>query len=72
MKIELSVDGKTINTFDYSVEGRNETWKENVLRGQAIVACDYTFPKAGKIVVTVKALTPYIILDQIYVSSFNS
>jgi hypothetical protein len=69
MKIALSVDGKTIDTLDYSVMGRSETWKENVLRGQAIVACDYTFPKAGKTVVTVKALTPYIILDQIMIKN---
>jgi hypothetical protein len=67
MKISLSVDGKTIGTVDYSVEGRSETWKQNVLRGQAISIFDCHFHKAGKTTLTVEALTPYVILDQIMV-----
>jgi hypothetical protein len=67
MKIALSVDENPINTFDYSVEGRSETWKENVLRGQALSVVKYNFQKAGKTIITVKALTPYIILDQIMI-----
>jgi hypothetical protein len=65
MKIILSVDGKEIRTFDYRVAGRSETWKENVLRGQVISTVKHHFPKAGKVNISIKALTPYIILDQI-------
>jgi lysophospholipase L1-like esterase len=65
MKIMLSVDGKEIGEFDYSVSGRSETWKQNVLRGQAVSTARYRFPQAGKVNITVKALTPYIIVDQI-------
>ncbi|MDR1119891.1 MAG: glycosyl hydrolase 115 family protein [Dysgonamonadaceae bacterium] len=65
MKIALSINGETIHEWDYSVVGRSETWKQNVLRGQAISIVPYTFPKAGKITISVTALSPYIILDQI-------
>ncbi|MFT3739893.1 MAG: glycosyl hydrolase 115 family protein [Breznakibacter sp.] len=67
MKISLTVDGKELPPVDYSVKDRSETWKQNVLRGQAIVTFPYTFRQAGRIIITVKALTPYIILDQVMI-----
>ncbi|GHT58182.1 hypothetical protein AGMMS50239_02210 [Bacteroidia bacterium] len=71
MKIALSVDGKELTTLDYSVTGRSEPWKQNVLRGQALSVVKYNFQKAGKVIITVKALTSYIILDQIMISKIN-
>ncbi|MDR3341128.1 MAG: glycosyl hydrolase 115 family protein [Candidatus Symbiothrix sp.] len=67
MKIVLSVADKDIREFDYHAEGRSEIWKENVLRGQAVSSFAYYFPKAGKVNISVRALTPYIILDQIMI-----
>jgi hypothetical protein len=67
MKIALSVDGSEVQTFDYCTVGRSETWKLNVLRGQAISVAKHNFSNAGKVSISVKALTPYIILDQIMV-----
>ena len=37
----------------------------NVLRGQAVITVDHYFSHPGKVTVAVKALTPYIIIDQI-------
>jgi tetratricopeptide (TPR) repeat protein len=71
MKIALSVDGKNIQEFDYRAIGRSETWKENVLRGQAVAIVEHHFREAGKVNVSVKALTPYIILDQIMITGGN-
>jgi hypothetical protein len=65
MKIAVTVDGALLPVADYSVEGRSETWKNNVLRGQAVATFKCRFNKAGRTVVSVKALTPYVILDQI-------
>ncbi|MDD4823546.1 MAG: glycosyl hydrolase 115 family protein [Bacteroidales bacterium] len=67
MKISLSVDGKEIKEFDYRTVGRSEEWKQNVLRGQVVSSTRYDFPQAGKVTVSVSALTPYIILDQIMI-----
>jgi hypothetical protein len=67
MKIALSIEGKDIGEFDYRTIGRSETWKENVLRGQAVTTVDHYFSHPGKVTISVKALTPYIILDQIMI-----
>ncbi|MDR1380165.1 MAG: glycosyl hydrolase 115 family protein [Tannerella sp.] len=69
MKIALSVDGREISVLDYSVSGRSETWKQNVLRGQSLSTVRHTFPQAGNVTVTIKALTPYIIADQIMIGT---
>jgi hypothetical protein len=68
MKIEVLLNDKTVNELDYSVEGRSETWKQNVLRGQAISSVRLYVEQAGKIKISVKALTNYIVLDQIMLS----
>jgi lysophospholipase L1-like esterase len=65
MKIEVLLNDKSVTALDYSVEGRSETWKQNVLRGQAISSVKLNIEQAGEIKISVKALTNYIILDQI-------
>jgi hypothetical protein len=65
MKIEILLNDKTVGEQDYSVEGRSETWKQNVLRGQAISSAKLNIEQAGKIKISIKALTKHIILDQI-------
>jgi hypothetical protein len=71
MKIALSVDGKHIQDFDYRVTGRDETWKENVLRGQALSVARHHFREAGKVSLSIRALTSYIILDQVMIGNGN-
>jgi hypothetical protein len=65
MKIAVLLNDKTVNESDYSVEGRSEIWKQNVLRAQAISSVKLNVEQAGKIKISVKALTGHIILDQI-------
>ncbi|KAA6336668.1 hypothetical protein EZS27_015203, partial [termite gut metagenome] len=67
MKISLSIEGNELMPLDYSVKGRSEIWKQNVLRGQAITTFKCDFLKTGATTITVKALTPYIIIDQIMI-----
>ncbi|MDR0834492.1 MAG: glycosyl hydrolase 115 family protein, partial [Candidatus Symbiothrix sp.] len=75
MKIAISVlengcrdaINRVSTVADYSVEGRNETWKQNVLRGQVLTTIPFNFQHKGKTTITIKALTPYIIIDQIMV-----
>ena len=65
MKIEILLNDKIAGELDYSVEGRSETWKQNVLRGQAISSVKLNIEQAGKVKISIRALTNYIILDQI-------
>jgi hypothetical protein len=69
MKISVSVNGQMLPIADYSVEGRSETWKQNVLRGQALITFPFNFKYKGRTTISVKALTPYIIIDQIMVGN---
>jgi len=67
MRIQLTIDDKEVQEFNYRTVGRSETWKQNVLRGQAISSVNHDFAQAGKVTISVKALTRYIILDQIMI-----
>jgi hypothetical protein len=77
MKIAISVlengcrdaINRVSTVADYSVEGRSEPWKQNVLRGQVLTTIPFNFQHQGKTTITVKALTPYIIIDQIMVGT---
>ncbi|MDR0681068.1 MAG: glycosyl hydrolase 115 family protein [Dysgonamonadaceae bacterium] len=72
MKIAVSVDGQMLPPADYSVEGRSEAWKQNVLRGQVVVSFPCAFRQRGPVSISVKALTPYIILDQIMIEPYDN
>jgi hypothetical protein len=65
MKIEVLLNDKIVNELDYSVEGRSEKWKQNVLRGQAICSVKLNIEQSGEIKISIKALTGHIIPDQI-------
>ncbi|MDR2764349.1 MAG: hypothetical protein LBB90_04895 [Tannerella sp.] len=65
MKIEVLLNNKTVAEPDYSVKGRSETWKRNVLRGQAISPVKLNIEQPGEIKISIKARTGHIILDQI-------
>ncbi|MDR0766730.1 MAG: glycosyl hydrolase 115 family protein [Odoribacteraceae bacterium] len=65
MKIEVLLNNKIVAEADYSVKGRSETWKRNVLRGQAISSIKLNIEQPGEIRISIKARTEYVILDQI-------
>ena len=67
LKIAVYVNGRYVDTVDYSVRGRSEKWKQNVLRNQVISAIEYEFKELGNVEISICSLTPNIVLDQIMV-----
>lgn len=65
MKIEVLLDNHPVGELDYRVEGRSEAWKQNVLRGQTVSSVTLDLERAGRATVSIKALTGYVILDQV-------
>ena len=67
MKVAVYVNGRKLGEIDYSVRGRSEKWKQNVLRNQTVSTLDYDFRDIGNIELTLQALSSNIILDQIMI-----
>lgn len=67
MKIGVKVNDGDCQVFDYKTVGRSEAWKQNVLRGQAIVVVPELALPQGKSVIAVKALSKYVQLDQLMI-----
>ena len=65
MKIAVSRDGNQLAVVDYSVEGRSEQWKLNVLRGQALSSLDIETQRATGVTISLEAVTENVIVDQI-------
>ncbi|MDO4994978.1 MAG: glycosyl hydrolase 115 family protein [Bacteroidales bacterium] len=66
--IEVLLDGETSGPMDYATQGRSETWKQNILRSQALVRVQLPYADVqGKHHLEVRALTPGIILDQVFI-----
>ena len=68
IRYEISLDGKSLQVVDYHTVDRNEEWKVNVLRNQAIrVTKAALLKKGGSHVISIKALDEGVVLDQIKV-----
>lgn len=65
LRVKVMIDGQSPEVFNIATYGRSETWKRNVKRNLAL--CPLPFKCAEKGVLTVEALDPYIILDEVYV-----
>lgn len=63
IRFSVSVDGGEPAVFSLKEKFRSETWKENVLRGQALRSLPLDLGK-GRHRLTIKALDAHIILDQ--------
>jgi hypothetical protein len=63
--IQLSVDGTELGSVDYKSRGRSEIWKQNVLRGQALVTFEKVLLPKGIVELELKALTDNVQLDQL-------
>lgn len=69
MKIAVRRDGSRIAEVDYSVEGRSEQWKLNVLRGQALSSVEIEVESACDVNITLEAVTDNVIVDQVMLMS---
>lgn len=66
--VEVLFDGYTSGPIDYTTHGRSEEWKQNVLRSQAIRRVRLpSDPKNKNHRVEVRALTPGVVLDQVFI-----
>lgn len=63
LRIRVTDDNGNAMEFDYATRGRSEEWKENVLNNRSI----RSFYTSNAQSLTIKALDPGIILDQILV-----
>lgn len=63
IRFSVSIDGSEPTVYSLKEEFRSETWKKNVLRGQAIRTLPLKLDK-GKHKLTVNAIDAHIILDQ--------
>lgn len=63
IRFSVSIDGGEPTVFSLKEKFRSETWKENVLRGQAVKTLPVNIGK-GAHKLTVTALDAHIILDQ--------
>lgn len=66
LRFSVSVDGGETQTISLKEPFRSETWKKNVLRGQALKEIDVNLKK-GRHTITVTALDNHVILDQLMV-----
>lgn len=63
IRFSVSIDGNEPTVFSLKEKFRSETWKKNVLRGQAVKTLSINIGK-GMHKLTVTALDAHIILDQ--------
>lgn len=67
MKIGVKVNDGAMQEISYKTEGRSEAWKQQVLRGQAVVTIPAVGLPRGKMVITIKALSTYVQPDQVMI-----
>lgn len=65
MRFSVSFDGGEPEEFDLKEPFRSERWKKNVLRGQALRTKSLPELAAGSHTVTITALDPHIVVDQV-------
>lgn len=68
IRVSISVDDNEPMVVSYREKGRTDRWKENVLRNQARIMTRHSLG-AGHHRLTVKALDPHVILDQILIDT---
>lgn len=66
MRIAISIDGADPMIFNINTVGRSNTWKENVLRNQAVVKLPYHFV-TGKHLLKIFAVDPDVVIDQLLI-----
>ncbi|MBN2214812.1 MAG: glycosyl hydrolase 115 family protein [Bacteroidales bacterium] len=65
LRISVAVDDSEPQIVDYRTFNRSETWKQNVLRNNAIVKTEHLISSPGKHILKITTLDPGIIIDRI-------
>jgi hypothetical protein len=65
MKLEIFLNHQLVDQQILGASPRSEAWKQNVLRGQALTSTRLTIDRSGPAILSIKALSPSIILDQL-------
>lgn len=63
IRFSVSIDGEKPQICSFREKGRTETWKQNVMRGQARKETKHTLNK-GKHTLTITALDKHVVIDQ--------
>lgn len=63
IRFSVSIDGGKPQVVSFREKGRTETWKRNVLRGQAVKETKHSLKK-GKHTLTITALDKHVVVDQ--------
>ncbi len=63
IRFAIRIDDGEEHMFSFREKGRTDTWKLNVLRGQAVKTLPVALTK-GRHTLTVRALDPHVVLDQ--------
>ncbi len=63
IRFSISIDGETSQICSFKEAFRSESWKENVLRGQAIRNTSHKITK-GKHILSITALDDHVVIDQ--------
>ena len=67
LRFTVSVDGAEPTVFSLKEPFRSNQWKQNVLRQQALRTLSLPNLKAGQHRITVKALDPHLLVDQLMI-----
>lgn len=67
LRIRVTLDNKISEIFNIATYGRSETWKRNVKRNLALCPLPFGPTSEGKHTLTIEALDPHVILDEVYV-----
>lgn len=63
IRFSVSIDGEKPQICSFREKGRTETWKQNVMRGQARKETKHTLKK-GRHTLTITALDKHVVIDQ--------
>ncbi|MBE6291443.1 MAG: hypothetical protein E7091_03380 [Bacteroidales bacterium] len=67
MRVRISLDRHKPHVINIATYGRSETWKRNVKRNLALCPLPFGSISEGRHTLTIEALDPHIILDEVYV-----
>jgi phytoene dehydrogenase-like protein len=69
-QLRVAVDmGGEPQVREYQTKGRSETWKQNILRNQAVVTVEFPASATAHPRLNIKALDKGVVLDQVLVYS---
>ncbi|MDD4970386.1 MAG: glycosyl hydrolase 115 family protein [Paludibacter sp.] len=66
-RIAVSIDNEIPGSYNFKTESRSNTWKENVLRNQAIVKIPWKFTSSGKHSLQVFAVDTDVAFDRLMI-----